>query len=177
MEWDQKLIDTWKKVLDYDPVTGVFTWKVNIYTGKNDSRVQVSKGDVAGCVVKPLGYIRIGYRRKYIEAQRLAWLFTYGPIESGVIDHKDSNPTNNKISNLRLATSSQNAYNAKLAKNNTSGVKGVTWNSKQGTWSARVSVEGVRYVLGSFKDKNEAEQAVKAFREQHHGEYVNHGRI
>lgn len=172
---DQKMIDEWKQVLDYDPLTGVFTWKVDIFVGNKNSRIQVRKGDIAGCSVKPFGYIRIGYRRKYVEGQRLAWLFTHGPIDLGLVDHKDCNPANNRIDNLRLATSPENGYNAKLAKNNTSGVKGVTWNATQQKWSARVSVNGKRHTLGVFSDKNQAEAVVKAFREQHHGEYSNHG--
>jgi len=51
------------------------------------------------------------------KAHRLAWLWCHGPIPEGLeVDHKDSNPANNAISNLRLATSQQQKANTKSRK-------------------------------------------------------------
>lgn len=43
-----------------------------------------------------------------------------------VVDHLDRNPSNNNIENLRHATFSENCYNTKIRKNNTSGYKGIS---------------------------------------------------
>jgi len=57
---------------------------------------------------------------------------------SQVIDHKDGNPSNNRKSNLRNATSQENSCNLKLAENNTSGITGVWYDKSRGQWVAEI---------------------------------------
>lgn len=71
------------------------------------------------------------------------------------VDHKDWNTFYNRKENLRLATKSENNINIKRKSNNTSGYTGVTLNNS-GNWLARISKNGIRYNLGTYKTFKEA---------------------
>jgi hypothetical protein len=58
--------------------------------------------------------------------------------------------------------------------NNTSGVKGVTWNKRKSIWKAYIKNEGKQLHLGYFHSLEEAEAVVKEAREKYHGEYTRH---
>lgn len=153
-------------VFAYDPSTGEFTWKIR-------PSARVRQGDKAGCVGTD-GYLKLRYGRRTYEGQRVAWYLVHGELPE-MVDHKDGNPTNNALHNLRAVSRYENAYNSKLSVNNTSGVKGVTWDKSCGKWLARVSVAGRRYKVGHYSDLEYAKQAVKQFRAERHGEYANNG--
>ncbi|MGO4743995.1 HNH endonuclease [Serratia quinivorans] len=88
------------------------------------------------------------------------------------VDHIDLNRSNNKISNLRASTTSQNECNKGIQRNNTSGVKGVNWDKSSGMWKARVAVNGKTRYAGRFHNIKDAEQAVIAMRSELHGEFA-----
>lgn len=97
--------DRLKELLDYDPLTGIFRWKV--------SRGRVSKGSIAGTEVWVSdNYIRSEIRidGKRYKAHQLAFLYVYGYIPEE-IDHKDRNPLNNAIDNLLDSSKSRNQLN------------------------------------------------------------------
>jgi len=135
-------------VLSYQPRLGTFTWLVDRGTNK-------LKGKRAGTVKKSgHRHIKLGNNCFYYE-HRLAWLFMKGewPPDGLDIDHEDGIHANNKWKNLRLATNGQNNWNNhRLYKNNTSGKRGVSWESARGGWIARVNVEGRPIHLGFFKE-------------------------
>ena len=62
----------------------------------------------------------------------------------------------NRESNIRIATPSQNACNAGLRKHNTSGFKGVMWHKRAGKWSARIAANKKSIWLGLFNTAIEA---------------------
>lgn len=66
------------------------------------------------------------------------------------IDHKDGDGLNNTRNNLRLATKQQNSWNRKLQPSNTSGFKGVSWDSEKRRWRSRIAVSGKIRHLGYF---------------------------
>ncbi|ECH9128545.1 HNH endonuclease [Salmonella enterica subsp. enterica] len=76
------------------------------------------------------GYWRITHANKCYLAHRLAWFFCYG-VWPKEIDHIDNNKLNNSIGNLREVTHQLNQLNMPLRSNNTSGVKGVNWDTSQ----------------------------------------------
>ena len=91
-------------------------------------------------------------------------------IEIDHIHGKNSRYDNRK-SNLRIVTVSQNNMNKGLASNNTSGVKGVNFDKNKNLWIARISAYKVRYHLGGFVNKQDAIRARKEAEEILHGEY------
>jgi hypothetical protein len=87
------------------------------------------------------------------------------------VDHRNGDGLDNRRSNLRLATRSQNAMNRRLQANNTSGVAGVTWMPKRGKWRATVKVQGHRIELGFFSTFERAVEAREAAVIKHYGEF------
>ena len=71
-------------------------------------------------------------------------------------DHINKNPLDNRRSNLRPATISQNGMNANLRTNNTSGITGVCWHKSKEKWFVYIEIEKNRINLGYFSDFNEA---------------------
>ncbi|MBN3822322.1 HNH endonuclease [Burkholderia sp. Ac-20384] len=152
------------KILIYDQETGVFTWRANYHKRRI--------GGVAGGV-NNTGYrhIRIGSGR-YLE-HRLAWLLVHGELPAGMLDHINGNRLDNRIANLRLADCTQNAYNRKKKRDNTSGKKGVSVNQER--HRARINVNGKTFHLGYFSTMEDADRAVRQARESMHGEFSSHG--
>ena len=99
----------------------------------------------------------------------------YGPVPRGMlVDHRDRNPFNNKLSNLRLATTGQNNSNSRL-RYNVSGLKGVTWEKREkrsGRWVAQIVTGRKRILIGRFRDKYDAARAYDAAAERFHGEFA-----
>ena len=72
------------------------------------------------------------------------------------VDHIDICKTNNHVSNLRYATTSENAQNASIKSNNTSGVVGVSWYKPMKKWKAYIKSDAVIHHLGCFINKEDA---------------------
>lgn len=163
--------DLLKELLTYDPSTGVFVWRV-----KPCPRIHA--GTVAGAPDHK-GYMKVAIQGVAYLANRLAWMYVYG-VDPGEmqVDHRDRNRGNNCIDNLRLATNSQNCQNKPAGaqqSNSASGLKGITYHSRLKKWRARVQVSGRRVSLGCYETKEAAAYAMRARREELHGEFANHG--
>lgn len=87
------------------------------------------------------------------------------------VDHENLDGLDNRKSNLRLATQSQNMMNRKVQKNNKSGYKGV--NFRGFTYRARIQVEGKLIRLGNFKTAVEAARAYDTKAKESFGEFAN----
>lgn len=107
-----------KEVFRYDPETGIV--KKNIQTG---SREDFDKDKPIGTKDEK-GYMRTQLDSVKLLIHRIAWVLTYGEWPDKLIDHRDRNPSNNKLENLRLATSKENSHNIKMSPRNTSGFTG-----------------------------------------------------
>lgn len=92
-------------------------------------------------------------------AHRVAWAIFYGEWPQGEIDHVNCDGYDNRISNLRIATSSENKQNQRLKVTNTSGFKGVSWAKRERLWRAYASINGKQHCFGYF---SEIDMAVKA---------------
>lgn len=152
--------DDLRTQLLYDPNTGSFMWL-------KPSSVRVSIGDSAGSVRN--GYLQISVNGRRYQAHRLAWLYAYGEWPDGLIDHRDRNPLNNRLDNLREASKAQNGQNSK-DRGRVSGYRGVVKCSPN-RWSASIKLSGKRIYLGSFKSAEEASSAYEKARDKH---YTHH---
>ena len=142
---------------------GELYWKVS-----NSPRVKI--GDEAGGVDSK-GYKRTTVNNKKYKSHRIIFLMHYGYLPK-IIDHKDRNPLNNKIENLREATKSQNCQNRKIQANNTTNVPGVCWHKSFKKWMVQIQIDKHRKTIGYFKDLEFAELVSIMAREKHHGEFA-----
>lgn len=157
-----------REVFAYHPKTGIVTWKVDRFTGKPERKI-ISAGDEAGCVVAS-GYrlIRVNYCRIY--AHRLAWMLTHGEWPAGIVDHANMNRLDNRLSNLRLATESQNRANCKPRAK--SGFKGVVKLKHANSFMAQITADGVKKYLGCFASAEDAHAAYCAAARAAFGEHA-----
>ena len=144
------------KILDYNEDSGLFKWRE--YRNGINRRAKNNAGSLSR-----YGYIEIRIDGVLHKAHRLAWLYVYGYMPEEKIDHINRIRCDNRIINLRIATSRQNAYNSLLMKNNKSGYKGVAWDSNRSLWKAYASINGEHIHLGRFKKKEDAISARAAF--------------
>ena len=94
-----------------------------------------------------------------------------GGLDVDHITHGSMTHIDNRISNLRFATRSQNCMNTRIKKTNTSGVTGVSFRKDRGMWRARMRVDGIDTQLGYFKEKSDAINARKLAEIKYQGEY------
>lgn len=121
------------------------------------------------------GYVHISFNGKMYLLHRLIWLYKYGKFPVHCLDHINGNPSDNRLCNLREATVSQNMHNQKLAKHNSSGVKGVRFHKLSKKWEASIKINKKSRYIGLFNTLFDAEVAIKFSREQIHKEFANHG--
>ena len=119
-----------------------------------------------------LGY-PIGDKKQVVKQHRLI-MGIANSDPSIEVDHIYHDQLDNRKSQLRIVSRSQNIYNTRLQKTNTSGYKGVyKSNYKSNTyWHAQINYQGKRIYLGSFPDFESAVMARKEAEQKYHGEYV-----
>ncbi|SLN74675.1 AP2 domain protein [Roseivivax jejudonensis] len=171
-----------RQLLDYNPETGVLTWKHRptwVYKPKKVSpQTRANRWNATWSGKPALNLVRSGYKGGSIfsvtvEAQRVAWAIYYGEWPSDRhIDHINGDPTDNRICNLRLATRSQNNQNVRSAKGSSSRYKGVAWDKSRGKWTAGIKHNYKRHNLGRFDCEEEAARAHDAAALRIYGEYA-----
>ncbi len=153
--------DLLKEYLKYDSETGFFFWI------KKPSR-SIKVGSKAGGLDRD-GYVVIGMGGKNFFAHRLAWLYVYGDHVSGDIDHVNMVTTDNRISNLRVATRTQNQQNQREAhSHNKSGLLGAFGVHGASTYMARIVVNGKKIRLGNYPTAKEAHEAYMKAKKKFH---------
>lgn len=154
-----------RELFHYDPETGVFT---RIKLSGPRSKLGVVVGTYCD------GYRTIKVDGILHRAHRLAWLYMMGVWPEFLLDHKDTNRSNNAWENLRPATSVGNTQNAKTRSDSKTGVKGV-YLARNGRYAAVVQANGKRSFLGYHPSIAVATNVVRKARESLHGDFVNHG--
>ena len=89
------------------------------------------------------------------------------------VDHKNGNTLDcRKVANLRMATHTENTWNARKRADNLSGFKGVGWYPRYRKFVARIRKHGVRICLGYFDTAEEAAAAYRRAAIELHGEFA-----
>lgn len=155
-------VDRLRGLLTYEPHTGLLKWK-SMRTGVN--------ADMVAGINNGRGHIVVRVDGRLLMAHRIIWKMVTGEEPSELIDHADTDGTNNIWTNLREADNSQNMMNARLSKRNKSGAKGV-WKHPNGRFTASIRAANRQYYLGMFGTKEEAEKVVAQERERLHGDFA-----
>lgn len=125
-------------------------------------------GSIAG-TVNAGGYLYIRVGKRQCLQHRMAWLYMHGDLPD-YLDHLNGNPGDNRISNLRPATYSENGANQRKHRDGANPHKGV-YQTKYGRWQAKILVQGKRLHLGNFQTKEEALTAYGAAAQKHFGAF------
>jgi hypothetical protein len=153
-----------RELLTYYPESGDFV--------RNVAASYTRPGTIAGWLTE-YGYIRIRIDGENYLAHRLAFFYTHGDWPSDEIDHINGNRADNRISNLRLAATAQNAQNRRRRRDNKSGLKGVRSNGEK--WRASIRQNGRRHHLGYFDTAALAHAAYHEAAQKLFGEFANDG--
>jgi hypothetical protein len=150
-----------RELLNYDPATGAFTWRVD--------RQRYLAGQQAGTA-------RYDGRRSIKVDQidycsgRLAWLYMTGKWPRKHVDHKNCNALDDRWENLREATSSQNVANQRSKGKGR--LKGVTWQKDRRKFMAHIRVNYRKINLGRYDTAEAAQAAYIAAANKYFGEFA-----
>jgi len=161
-------MEEFKQIVDFDNYEVSNLGNVrNINTG----RILKVSNDTRGYLIVCL------YKDKKKKTKRIHRLVAESFIENQenkeLIDHIDNDIKNNNVNNLRWVTSTENNQNAKISKNNTSGVKGVTWAKNVNKWQAQIQIDGIHIYLGLYDTLEDAKAARVKRANEAFGVYTN----
>lgn len=146
-------------LLDYKPTTGALYWKPRVGDDRATKAFNTKfAGKPAGTLDKR-GYFRVMVDKEIHLVARVVWTMVNGPTDK-YIDHKKpvtGKPSDNKLSNLRAATPSENRQNSRLMKDKDVALKGVTKIGEKYRGSIRIGKKTTH--LGLFTTPEEAHAA------------------
>ena len=159
--------EIWKTVKDYEN-----------YSISSFGRIRNNKTDR---ILKPGknadGYHQVhlsknGKEKKHRINRLVAIAFLPNHDDKPKVDHIDREQiTNNNITNLRWASSSENGYNQCIHKNNMTGFKGVSLHKSSQKYRAFICINGKSKHLGCFKTAEDASKVYEAKAKEYHGEF------
>lgn len=156
-------IEELRAAIDYDPLTGLLTWKISPNT-------KIPAGKRAGSNRR--GRWQVGFRGRIYRAGPLIWALVTGEWPNGMVEHKNRKPLDDRWANLRLADAVQNGANRSRTKGRAL-PKGVT--PQNGRFRARLYVRRKLIWLGSFATPTEAAEAYLAEAKRQSGEFATDG--
>lgn len=156
--------DRLREVLNFDPDTGQFTWCKSLsLRGRVGERAGHSQKD---------GRVIVGIDGVSYLAHRLAWLYTHGAWPLNLIDHINRDNSDNRLVNLRQATSSENKLNADAHRDSVTGLKGITFDRSRARWVVQLSKKGRKSIAKRFVSKAEAIEFYRQKSVEYHGEFA-----
>ena len=151
-------VETLRAAFSYDPETGLI---VRRSTNSRAFNTKTKDGYLWG----------IWMHERYF-AHRIAWAIHYGSAPSISIDHINGEKADNRIENLRLATTSQNNSNAGSRVGSSSPYLGVCWDAAHQKWRAQITKNGIRHYIGIFQNEEDAASAYDTVARELHGEFA-----
>ena len=167
-----------RQLLRYDPETGKLFWlprPAEMFPDKRAAKAWNTKWAEKPAFTAPhnRGYLHGGILKQRYLAHRVIWAMQTGEWPKDEIDHANNTPSDNRWSNLRAATRSENTQNTSSRKGSTSKYLGVCRKKKSSKWMAIISSGGARIVLGLFDCEIEAARAYDAAARLRYGKFCN----
>ena len=160
-----------RNLFSYEPSTGEIRWKVR--SDRDASWNNRLAGKKAGTLKK--GYVQIVIcidgKACFFSGQRIAWAHYYGEWPDGEVDHKNHDPSDNSIENLRLASHSQNGCH-KFQTTGKVPFKGVYWMPTKGRFAAQIKRNRQWKWLGLHDCAEDAARAYDLAAIELHGEFA-----
>lgn len=161
--------ETLRKYYRYCPDSGNLYLIVTVDSWGNETPIFKQVG-----TIHKNGYTLVQMFGRTMKVHRLAFLYMTGQYPE-FVDHINGIRSDNRWSNLRGVSRSENMRNRAIGKNNTSGTLGINWFPQTKQWRVRINVDGVRYSLGLFDTLNDA-IAARTGAEKLLGYHENHGK-
>ena len=130
----------------------IWIWSFPTKRKKQYWRPLAISTDIKGYKIIRVNNKQYKHHRVVYYAHNQDWDITDNGKKNNLIDHIDHNKSNNHISNLRVATKSQNNWNM-------SNVKGYYWNKERSKYQAFIHYDNKIKYLGLFDTEEEARQA------------------
>jgi hypothetical protein len=112
--------------------------------------------------------------KKTITIHRLVGLhFLKNPENKKCIDHINGNIKDNTINNLRWCSYTENSYNVKIRKDNTTGIKGIIFDKKSNKYRVRITINKKCKHIGYYNSLEEATNARKKVANEIFKEFTN----
>jgi hypothetical protein len=175
MELTQEIV---RELLDYDPLTGVLTWKhrdQKWFAGERHHKMWNNRfaGKPAFTAISVDGYLVGRLFGKGYRSHRVIFLWMTGRWPNPEVDHSNHNRADNRWDNLEETI--DNARNTKLHSTNISGRIGVSWYKKSNKWQSQIYYKGKKIFLGFFERFEDAVLA-RENAERTYGYHQNHGK-
>lgn len=154
-----------RECFDCIPSTGALTWRVrplNHFTNEHGwITFNAQQAGKSAGTLNPIGYRQIKLTFAGIKcstlAHRIVWALATGAWPKAEIDHINGIRSDNRITNLREATRSENSHNLSKLPTNTSGFPGVSWHKHpHNKWRASIRIRNRPIFLGQFNTPEEA---------------------
>lgn len=106
---------------------------------------------------------KLGYVESHNVENKRVYIHRYitNAPKGKIVDHINRNKLDNRKSNLRICTQSENLRNASIRSDNTSGYIGINWLEWLKKWRAYINKNGKQINLGVFSNKKLAIKARK----------------
>jgi len=142
-----------RELFIYNPKTGEFTRRLKM---SNRPAGEIVLGTACYSRGRPIGR-RTGIDGENYYIHRLAWLYVHGRWPAEQVDHKNGDPLDNRLLNLREANYSQNGANMRRHARSSSGLKGAYSHYRiPGKWVAIICKNRKQKYLGTFDSKEAA---------------------
>jgi len=140
--------EIWKDIEGYEGLYRISSFG-NVFSIKSNKIIKL--------MFSSHGYHVLSLGRKSHSIHRLlAKHFIPNPENKKYVDHIDRNRLNNKLSNLRWVTHSENSLNVRYESIGSSKYKGVSWSKDRKKWVSNISINSKQTFIGSFDSELEA---------------------